>query len=256
MPSLAFAARGALAAALLAATAACSSTSTDVTGAPTYTYVRIVQAVSDAANGVDLAIGGTLVAQGVPLGSYLPTSQGQYVGVPVSYQYAFAASGGAAFYNQAPALAANLPYTFIAYGRVVANATPPAAVAVLADTASDSTRTVVLTRVFNALDYVRPSGTTGGTPVDVYVYPSGGSRPTTPTLPNVAFGTRSAYASGTAGTLRVDVLAAGTPAMGTPLFTGTVSTTAGSVRTLVLVDPSTASGAATSGSLLVLNDYR
>lgn len=258
MPSFAPAARGALTA-LLAATAACSSTS-DVTGTATpVAFLRVVDAVSDATANIDFLINGTAaVTGGLAFGTLFPPAGG-YPRIPVGAQVAFAPAGGTPFYSQTPTLTANAPYTLIAYGRTASGATPTATAALLADTIV-SNGSPVLVRAFNALDYLTSAGSVGGTPVDVYVYPAGAARPATASIPALGFGARSAYVTGTAGTLQVDVFAAGAASTGAPLFSAQVPTTAGStaavgsIRTLVLIDPPAAASTAAPGSVLVLND--
>ena len=179
--------------------------------------------------------------------------------MPIGQTYALAPRAGQPFYSQAPAFAAgNTAYTLVAYGLTASGATPAATAAVLTDTVitPGASPGPVLVRAFNALDYGRPAGSTGGATVDVYVYTAGGARPSAPTFAGLGFGTRSAYATGAVGTLRVDVFLAGAASTGTPLFSATAATTGGSIRTLVLVDPPSTAPTSTPGSVLVLNDFQ
>lgn len=243
---------------LLAAVVGCSSSSDTVTGTtPTSANFRIVQAINDAPTGVDFALNNSLAIIGLSFGFYVPATQGQYADIQLGTQLGFAADGATtAFYNQVPSgIVADGKYTLVTYGNVTATAgstpTPPAAVAVLSDTAGRPA-TGALVRVFNALDYVRTAAT--GTPVDLYVYADGSARPATPDVAGLAFGARTAYLVKAAGTLRVDVFAAGAATTGTPLFSGLASAGTGAVRTLVLLDPPAGAASVATGSILVLND--
>lgn len=249
--------RAAAAACLPAALAGCLSSSTDATTNPvnTASYLRIVQGVSDATNGVDFSVNGAVqISSGLSFGTFYPTQTGLYGQIDPGVTLAFTVTGaGAPFFSRSGAtspLSVGGYYTLIAYGRAASGAAPAATGVLLTDTtfSSATPNNPVLLRVFNAVDYV----TAGlGTAVDVYVYTQGTTRPTTPTMQAVAYGTRSAYVTSTAATLTVDVFAAGAASTGTPLFTAPLTTGTSSVRTLVLLDPVPG---ATAGNVLVLPD--
>lgn len=239
-----------LAATLLAAAAGCNGSSSDPTGttAP-IVGLRIVQGVSDAANGVDFSLNGAVAVSGLPIGTFLPTTA-TYSQINPGTQLAFTATGrGAPFYSQVVPTTSNATtaYTLISYGRVTAGSGPAATAALLTDTLGVTSGAVLL-RAFNAVDYVTPGS---GTAVDIYVYAQGASRPTSPTVARLAYGTSSGYVTSVVGNLQMDVLAAGSASTATPLFSTGLVTGTGSIRTLVLLDPPTSSS---SPGVLVLAD--
>lgn len=244
----------------------CLSSSDTVTGTGTNTtgaaLVRLVQAMRDTS--VTFSFGTSGVSDAIAFGSYVPASGvscSNYVNyclVAATPPLVVTAAGASTpFYNQtATAITNNGAFTVIALGHVAAGATPPATVTILADTTGVTSSTSALIRVFNALDYVKSSTT--GTPVDVYIYVEGGTRPTAPTdtsLRALGWNTRSAYVGRTPANLVVDVFAAGAPSTGTPLFSTTLGNlSANSVRTLILRNPVAGAGAATPGAVITLND--
>jgi len=233
-----------------------SSNTVTGTGDQSVSFVRIVQVISDAAGGVDVSLGTNGSAAAVSFGTYVPSSLGAYGPYsPVSSAppLTFSVAGSTTpFYNQiGSAITPNGAFTIVALGRVTAGAVPPATVTVLADTVG-VTPTGTLIRVFNAVDYLTSSTT--GNPVDVYVYPQGTTRPTTPDVSALAWNARSAYLAKAVGNLQVDVFAAGAASTGTPLFSTTLTASANSIRTLVLRDPPAGSVAGTTGAVLILPD--
>lgn len=257
--------RAAAAAVLPALAAGCLNSSTDVTGTGTTStgaaLVRIVQAMRDTS--VTFSFGTNGVTSAIGFGTYVPTSSTpcssypNYCVVAATPALIATASGAStAFYNQtASSITNNGAFTVIALGHVAAGATPAATVAIIADTAGVTSSANALIRVFNALDYVKSSAT--GTPVDVYIYPQGGTRPALPdtSLRALAWNTRSAYVSRVPADLVVDVFAAGAASTGTPLFSTTLGgLSTNTIRTLVLRNPAAGAPAGTPGVVITLND--
>lgn len=243
-----------LGAGLLAGGAGCLSS--DATGTGTATTqvsgVRVIQVMGDAGSGVDFSLNGATAASALAFGIVAPNpAQQTYAPVAAGSSFAFNATGTTTsfFTNAGGALLANTAFTLIAYGRVTPGAAPAGTAAILADTTANSS-TGVLVRIFDAVDYVT-AGT--GTAADVYVYPQGGTRPAAPTFAAVGYGTRSSYVSVTPGLLQVDVFAATGPHT-TPLFTTTLTTSAGAVRTFILSDPAPSATLGSAGTVLILSD--
>ena len=250
--------RAAAAAVLPALAAGCLSSNTDVTGTGTGTtsngaaLVRMVQAMRDTS--VVFSFGTGLATGAVGFGTYVPTSNSpcsttypNYCVVPATPPLVVTASGSStAFYSQtATSITNNGTFTVIALGHV----------AVIADTSGVTSSANALIRVFNALDYVKSSAT--GTPVDVYIYPQGGTRPASPdtSLRALAWNTRSAYVGRVPGDLVVDVFAAGAASTGAPLFSTTLGgLSTNTIRTLVLRNPAAGAPAGTPGVVITLND--
>lgn len=229
----------------LAGAAGCNSITDTGTTATAQTGVRFVQVVNDASS---VAI----TANGTALGS-INFGQAASIVLPALPSLSFTANGATTpFVSQSFAtLTANNYFTVITLGNVTSGVAPAATVAVLADTSAYSS-TQLLVRVFNAVDYL-PT-TAGGDPVDVYLYPQGAARPTTPTVAGLAWNARSAYIPLTGGNLQADVFPAGAASTGTPVFSTPFTASEGSVRTLVLRDPPAGSVAGTTGTVLVLAD--
>ncbi len=235
--------------------AAAGCVSSDVTGTGTASAVagvRVVQVMGDAGSGVDFSLNGQTAATGLAFGVIAPNpAQQQYALISPASPFAFNATGvtTAFFSNPGGAFAANTGYLLVAYGRVTRGVSPAGTVAVLADTGTTAT-TSALVRVFDAIDYVKANT---GTAADVYIYPQGTTRPTVPTFAAVAYGARSAYAGVAPGTAQVDIFdAAGAHTV--PLFTTTLTLTAGSIRTLLLSDPAPTATTGSAGAVVTLND--
>ncbi|HEY0778466.1 MAG TPA: hypothetical protein VGD56_10930 [Gemmatirosa sp.] len=247
-----------LGAAVLAGGSGCLSSDTTGTTTPTpVASLRIIQVMGDAGNGVDFSVGGITAYTGVPFGILVPTT-GQYAAAPAAAQFAFNATRVTTpFYTgQSTQLLANGYYTIIAYGRVTTGVTPSGTAAVLSDTTVNflaASPNNVLLRAFDAIDYVTPGS---GTAADVYVYPQGQTRPATPTFAAVGYGTRSPYATVAAGPLQIDVLTAGAASTAVPLFSTTLASTGGMVRTLILSDPAPAATTGSAGSVVIVADQQ
>ncbi|HEY0778467.1 MAG TPA: DUF4397 domain-containing protein [Gemmatirosa sp.] len=223
--------------------------------APTAAFVRVVQAISDASGGVDLAFNGTVAVNGAPFGSYTPAASGTYARAPVKPQLTLSATGSTTPFYDKPAstLAANAPYTIVALGRLTPGAAPAATATVLADTTT-AANGAVLVRVFNALSYIdAPTGSK----VDVYVYPQGAQRPSAPDATALAFNAAAPYLTRTGGNFIIDVFQAGAPSDRPPLFSASFAGGPAAVRTVILLDPVATAQPGTSayvGSALVLSD--
>ena len=248
--------RAVLGAGLALGLAGCLGNSSTITGtgSQALALVRLVQVVSDATGGVDIAHGANGTASAMTFGTYIPAVLGifgPYARISAVPQVTASVAGSTTpFYNQlGTTITPNGYFTIIALGRTTANASPAATVTILADT-TGATPTGTLLRLFNAVDYVGSSPT--GTPVDVYIYPEGTARPTTPDVAGLAWNTRSAYIAKAPGNLQVDVFTAGAASTGTPLFGTTLTVGASSIRTLIFRDPPAGSVAGTPGAVVTL----
>ena len=206
-------------AALLTPLPGCQS----ITGSPSTSQVRIIDASPDA-GGIDVYLSGTILAYNLGLGtitSYVPITPGNYsVLVDAAGTRQQIAAQGGTFANGAQ------------YTVLVANYSASLQEIILKDQTQPAPTGQVSLRVID-------ESTRAGA-VDLYLIPTGSTILTVrPYLTNVTFGQNTGYMNVPAGTYTLVALPAGTTptATGSTYYTGAAVTYAGGVaRTLVLID--------------------
>ncbi len=194
-----------------------------ITGNPSTSQVRIVDASPDA-GGIDVYQGSGVLAYNLGLGtitSYVPITPGNYsIAVDAAGTRQQLAAQGGTFLNGAQ------------YTVLVANYSASLQETILKDQTQSAPTGQIALRVID-------ESTRAGA-VDLYLIPTGSTILTVrPYLTNVSFGQNTGYLNVPAGTYTLVALPAGTTptATGTTFYTGAaVSYGSGVARTLILID--------------------
>jgi len=194
-----------------------------ITGSPTLTLVRVIDA-STGSPGLDIYENGTALTYNMGF-----ATQTTYIAFnPGTYKIAIDSAGTTQLLSTASAtFAANKQYTVL-----ISNVVASMAETVIIDQSSPAPSGQI------ALRFIHESTANGG--FDVYVVPTGSTiAQTSPILTNITFGTIGNYINVPTGTYQVVLLPTGTTVTTTTVATYTGAATAflsGSAHTFVILD--------------------
>ncbi len=237
----------------LAALAACSESKTATAPSGPTADLRVIQAVSSLTS-AHVKVNGAEKFLNLSFGQRQPADGYDKVGAGSSTFALVTSTGGSNGWSGSHALSAGSKHSVVAVGKVGGTGAAAPQVVVLKDTAATPAATEGWFRFYNATHEL-PNVGANVSPVDIYVFLSGATVPTTPTRAGVTFQSVTPYLAFAPGTYNVRVYAAGAnPATATPISTRTLTLVGGQIRTFVALDRPNGTLPTTSRSLLMLAD--